>query len=173
MIWIETGCYELNRRMTDAVLFKVSATDSGEDIAAEDLERIHRPFKRGRNIMLTENGSLRLGLPLARHLVELHGGTLRIDSTPPALTPASRSRCRVSLCTGRKPERTETTFFRAIRTPWWQRHKVSSPSGVRFFFKRHHRVFPSNGFYDGEPSFSIAIYYDNFNLKGIQLILCL
>ncbi|KAF0115747.1 MAG: multi-sensor signal transduction histidine kinase [Rhodospirillaceae bacterium] len=65
----------------DAARFTVSVTDSGTGIAREDLERILRPFERGRNIMVTEDGSLGLGLPLAKHLVELHGGALRIDST--------------------------------------------------------------------------------------------
>ncbi|MFN3076196.1 MAG: ATP-binding protein [Alphaproteobacteria bacterium] len=70
----------------DASTLTLGVSDDGIGIAPDDLERILRPFERGRNIMLTRDGSVGLGLPLAKHLMEMHGGTLWIESRPGAGT---------------------------------------------------------------------------------------
>jgi len=56
--------------------------DNGHGIAAEDQERILAPFEQvRRNHFDATNEGFGLGLSLARHLVEMHGGTLTLEST--------------------------------------------------------------------------------------------
>ncbi len=68
------------RLMPDAT--KIYVGDSGPGISAEALQHLGRPFEQ-RNSTL-ENGfkGSGLGLAIARSLVDLHGGSLRIRSTP-------------------------------------------------------------------------------------------
>ena len=54
----------------------VAVSDTGRGIAPEVLPFIFEPFKQGEGSMRREGG-LGLGLSIARHLVELHGGTIR------------------------------------------------------------------------------------------------
>jgi signal transduction histidine kinase len=58
----------------------VRVQDTGIGIAAEDLERIFEEFEQGEP-SLEGTG---LGLPLARRLIEMHGGLLWADSEPGA-----------------------------------------------------------------------------------------
>ncbi|MEO5372784.1 MAG: HAMP domain-containing histidine kinase [Alphaproteobacteria bacterium] len=73
----------------DATTLTVAVSDAGIGIAPEDIERILRPFERGRNIRSGVDSSAGLGLPLAKHLIEMHGGRLWIDSTPGVGTTVS------------------------------------------------------------------------------------
>jgi PAS domain S-box-containing protein len=54
-------------------------TDQGFGIPPEDLEKLFEPFFRGRIANETQDGA-GLGLPLAKRLVELQGGTIAVDS---------------------------------------------------------------------------------------------
>jgi signal transduction histidine kinase len=54
---------------------RVRVADTGVGIALADLERIFVPFEQG-----ARSGGLGLGLPIARYLVERHGGTLTVES---------------------------------------------------------------------------------------------
>jgi signal transduction histidine kinase/DNA-binding NarL/FixJ family response regulator len=61
---------------------RVTVSDTGIGIAADDLERIFERFYR---VSSSEGRSVEgagIGLSLARDLVELHGGTLTAESTP-------------------------------------------------------------------------------------------
>lgn len=62
----------------------ITVSDTGEGIAADDLERIFERFYRvpGRRGVGNEGGS-GIGLTIARHLAEAHGGTLRATSDGP------------------------------------------------------------------------------------------
>jgi signal transduction histidine kinase len=63
--------------------------DSGEGIAPADLERIfHRFYRAGRDRARDDSGA-GLGLPIARALVEAHGGQLHLASTPGKGTTAT------------------------------------------------------------------------------------
>ena len=61
---------------------RVAVTDTGIGIAAEDLVRLARPFEQveGQHSKTTQGTGL--GLALTKSLIELHGGTLMIDSLP-------------------------------------------------------------------------------------------
>ena len=60
-------------------LARISVTDAGSGIAAEELRRIFRPFEQGSN--RARNG-VGLGLSIVRELVRLHGGRVTAESTP-------------------------------------------------------------------------------------------
>jgi signal transduction histidine kinase len=57
--------------------------NSGDPIPAEDLPRLFEPMFRGDTSRNSETGGAGLGLAIARHLVEAHGGTL-VAENPPA-----------------------------------------------------------------------------------------
>jgi two-component system cell cycle sensor histidine kinase PleC len=60
------------------VAFQVS--DTGIGIAAEDLPRLGRPFEQIESQHSKSHQGSGLGLALSKSLIELHGGTLSIDS---------------------------------------------------------------------------------------------
>ena len=55
---------------------KISISDTGLGISAEDLKRIFIPFER----ISTANAGAGLGLTLVKNIVELHGGSIEIQS---------------------------------------------------------------------------------------------
>ena len=61
---------------------RVAVTDTGIGIAAEDLTRLARPFEQveGQHSKTTQGTGL--GLALTKSLIELHGGTMIIESEP-------------------------------------------------------------------------------------------
>jgi signal transduction histidine kinase len=70
---------------------QIEVTDTGPGIEMEDMARIMLPFERATDRMGREIPGVGLGLPLANHLISLHGGKLEVDSTPGAGTTASFS----------------------------------------------------------------------------------
>ncbi len=60
--------------------YVIEVADSGVGIRPEDLERVFEPFYQSRRGKLTSQGGTGLGLPLAKALVEAHGGTLELES---------------------------------------------------------------------------------------------
>jgi two-component system, cell cycle sensor histidine kinase PleC len=54
--------------------------DNGPGITAEDVARLGRPFEQGDVVMANGMKGSGLGLAIANSLVELHGGTLRLQS---------------------------------------------------------------------------------------------
>jgi CheY-like chemotaxis protein/anti-sigma regulatory factor (Ser/Thr protein kinase) len=59
---------------------EVSVTDTGEGITAEFLPHVFDRFRQADASANRRHGGLGLGLAIVRHLVELHGGTVRADS---------------------------------------------------------------------------------------------
>ena len=70
----------LTREDDDRV--RVAVTDTGIGIASEDLGRLARPFEQveGQHSKTTQGTGL--GLALTKALIELHGGTLTLESEP-------------------------------------------------------------------------------------------
>ncbi len=60
----------------------IRITDTGVGIAAQDLEKMFQQFTRLPNEMSQQVGGTGIGLYLAKHLVELHGGTITVESQP-------------------------------------------------------------------------------------------
>ena len=66
----------------DAAEAQLVVSDNGAGLSAAEAERAFDPFHRGGLESARRDGSLGLGLPLARHYVEAHGGTIMLESQP-------------------------------------------------------------------------------------------
>jgi signal transduction histidine kinase len=60
----------------------LSVSDTGLGIAAEDIPQALKPFGQIERALSRRHGGVGLGLPLSKHLAELHDGTLEIASEP-------------------------------------------------------------------------------------------
>ncbi len=61
---------------------EIYVADQGEGMNKEILSHAFKPFYRGKNKNLTKKRGSGLGLALTRSMVEAHGGSIRIKSTP-------------------------------------------------------------------------------------------
>jgi len=61
---------------------EISVVDRGPGIARDEQKRIFDPFFRGKRALTDQVHGTGLGLDLARRIVEAHGGTIRVESTP-------------------------------------------------------------------------------------------
>jgi signal transduction histidine kinase len=59
---------------------ELTITDTGEGISAEFLPFVFDRFKQADGSTTRQHGGLGLGLAIARHLTEMHGGTIEADS---------------------------------------------------------------------------------------------
>jgi len=59
---------------------RIEVLDTGAGIAADDLERLWRPFEQGASAAVVQFGGAGLGLAITRGLVDLLGGTVTVDS---------------------------------------------------------------------------------------------
>lgn len=64
----------------DGYVFRV--TDTGVGIALDDIAEVLTPFRQVDSFVARENEGTGLGLPLAKALVEQHGGSLDLQSEP-------------------------------------------------------------------------------------------
>jgi signal transduction histidine kinase len=62
-----------------AGIWAIQVEDNGIGIAPEDCEAIFKPFMR---VEGKKYGGVGLGLSICRRIVEAHGGTIRMESTP-------------------------------------------------------------------------------------------
>lgn len=62
--------------------FAISVSDTGIGIAPDDIPKALDRFGQVENSLVRKYDGTGLGLPLAKQLMELHGGSLSIDSTP-------------------------------------------------------------------------------------------
>src|SRR5688572_19603015 len=69
---VELDCIESTARLT--------VRDTGDGISAEFLPYVFDRFRQAEGSISRKQGGLGLGLAVARHLVELHGGTIRAES---------------------------------------------------------------------------------------------
>lgn len=75
------GMVTLQARVTPAA-FEVSVTDTGQGIAADELDRVFQRYEQtSAQATAGEKGS-GLGLAIAKRLVEMHGGKIWVESKP-------------------------------------------------------------------------------------------
>ncbi|MFQ5763850.1 MAG: PAS domain-containing sensor histidine kinase [Rhodospirillales bacterium] len=85
------GWVELSAERNEKGGITLAVADTGIGIAPEDVSRIPKPFQTsGKPIHESIRGT-GLGLPLVKSLIELHGGTFRLESTPDSGTVVSLS----------------------------------------------------------------------------------
>jgi signal transduction histidine kinase len=82
------GCITLSAA-ADATGFRMSVSDTGIGIAAEDLATALRPFGQIDSRLARKYQGTGLGLPLIKAMAELHGGGLELTSEPGRGTTAT------------------------------------------------------------------------------------
>lgn len=78
----EGGAVSVKVAPRDAATVRVSVVDTGIGIAAKDLERLAQPFEQVEGQHSKSTQGTGLGLALTKSLIELHGGTMTIESEP-------------------------------------------------------------------------------------------
>ena len=73
------GKYSIGSCMNAGGDLIISVKDTGIGIAPEHLQRVLRPFEQVADHLTKENEGAGLGLPIARALIELHGGESGLD----------------------------------------------------------------------------------------------
>lgn len=73
------GCVEVKIEQADSTL-QITVSDTGQGISTDLLPFIFDRFRQGDGSTTRRNGGLGLGLAIVRQLVELHGGTISVDS---------------------------------------------------------------------------------------------
>lgn len=71
---------------------QISVSDDGPGIAADELENVFKSFYQVEEHVTRTHEGLGLGLALAKHIAELHGGSIRLESEL-----AKRTTCFVKL----------------------------------------------------------------------------
>lgn len=75
----ERGRIEIRLQQLDQHIM-VTVSDTGQGISPEFLPRVFDRFRQADSSTTRDYGGLGLGLAIVRHLVELHGGTVRAES---------------------------------------------------------------------------------------------
>lgn len=76
----DTTISVVGKPSSDSDFYRVSVIDQGVGIAKDQLEKVLQPFHQERTSYTKGRGGTGLGLAITRSLVELHGGTLEMQS---------------------------------------------------------------------------------------------
>jgi PAS domain S-box-containing protein len=77
----ETGEVRVEVTASDGV-FLVSVADTGPGIAEADQQKIFEQFQQAETFTAGKKGGTGLGLAIAKHIIELHGGRIWVESSP-------------------------------------------------------------------------------------------
>ncbi|MGH6662736.1 MAG: sensor histidine kinase [Rhodospirillales bacterium] len=83
------GWIELTADRNEQGGITLAVADTGVGIVPEDVSRILKPHQTSGKPIGTSARGTGLGLPLVKSLIELHGGTFRLESTPSSGTVVS------------------------------------------------------------------------------------
>lgn len=73
------GLVSLSLRQVDSAV-EIRVADTGQGITAEFLPFVFDRFRQADSTTTRQHGGLGLGLAIARHLIEIHGGSIRAES---------------------------------------------------------------------------------------------
>ncbi len=76
----ESGYITLDSELIDEQHLRISVTDTGEGLTEDEITRLFSPFDRLNNVNNVEGTGI--GLVITKHLAELMGGTIGVESTP-------------------------------------------------------------------------------------------
>ena len=79
----ENGGHVLIKLRQVGAAIEISVTDSGQGISRDFLPYVFDRFRQADSTTTRQHGGLGLGLAIARHLVEIHGGTIKAESAGP------------------------------------------------------------------------------------------
>jgi signal transduction histidine kinase len=91
----------VEHRATHGIIFRVE--DTGIGMAPDQIPIALAPFGQISNSMTRKHDGVGLGLPLTKRLIELHGGTIELDSNPGKGTVASVHLPEWRVCTNGHP----------------------------------------------------------------------
>jgi two-component system sensor histidine kinase ChiS len=63
-------------------MVSISVKDTGEGIAEEHLDLVFQQFRQADNSSTRKAGGTGLGLTITKHLIEMQGGHIWVESTP-------------------------------------------------------------------------------------------
>ena len=75
----DQGSVDISARMVDAS-FEIAVKDTGPGIAPEDQRKIFEEFQQVDNSSTRQKGGSGLGLAISKRIVEMHGGTIEVQS---------------------------------------------------------------------------------------------
>jgi signal transduction histidine kinase len=78
----ENGAVEVRVALDQAGGLLLEFEDNGIGMTEDDLDRVMQPFAQANGGIARSHGGTGLGLPITKGLVEAHGGTLSISSSP-------------------------------------------------------------------------------------------
>jgi signal transduction histidine kinase len=76
------GLISIFAKLTDSMALQIIVADTGVGIPAKDIPRVLEPFVQLDNDVHESAHGAGLGLPIAKQLIEAHGGCLGIESVP-------------------------------------------------------------------------------------------
>ncbi len=77
----EAGEIGIEARVSDG-MFSVSVSDTGPGISEADLQRIFGEFQQADSSSTRTRGGTGLGLAIAKRIIEMHGGSIGVKSSP-------------------------------------------------------------------------------------------
>ena len=76
------GDVRIEATLFEEDVFRVAVMDTGPGIAPEDQARIFEPFEQAHASSTRVQSGTGLGLAICRTIIELHGGSIGVSSTP-------------------------------------------------------------------------------------------
>jgi signal transduction histidine kinase len=104
------------------MMAEIRVTDTGQGISYDFLPFVFDRFRQADSTSTRQHGGLGLGLAIARHLVEIHGGSIQAES--PGLEQGASFTVRLPLVSAKTELHDEGAAAR---------DEVLSPESVRLF----------------------------------------
>lgn len=113
---------------TGSEMVRVAVADSGPGIQSEDLARVFDRFFRADPSRTRATGGVGLGLTIAKQLVEVHGGTIHVESIVPM---GARFVFELPVTPTYNPVWDSALSLRAKRSQKWQGRQTGGPPARR------------------------------------------